>query len=177
MFTLLAKLLQALNSDSSIRQIALAIAFGFIVGLSPFFTLHNLVIVFIVLLLRVHLGSFILAVGFFSGISYLLSSAIVEVGEYILTLPALNEMLTTLYQFTLFKLAHWHQTYILGAFILGIVLAIPVYFISKLIIEKYRVHIMTFFAKFRIIQALKASKFYSLYSSLSGGSSLTKGGL
>ena len=177
MLTLLAKLFHALNSDSSIRQIALAIALGFVVGLSPLLTLHNIVIIFFVLIIRVHLGSFILAVGFFSGISYLLSPVIVQVGESILTQPALADFFTSLYQLSLFKLAHWHHTYILGAFVLGLVLCVPVYFISKVLIEKYRVHIMTFFEKFRIVQALKASKFYRLYSSFSSDSSLTKGGL
>ncbi len=177
MLTLLAKLLHALNSDSSIRQIALAIALGFIVGLSPILTLHNIVIIFFVLIIRIHLGSFILAVGFFSGLSYLLAPIIVQVGESILTQPALADLFTSLYQLSLFKLAHWHHTYILGAFVLGVVLMAPIYFISKLIIDKYRVHIMTFFEKFRIVKALKSSKFYGLYTSLVGESSLTKGGL
>ncbi len=177
MLTLLAKLFHALNSDSSIRQIALAIALGFIVGLSPLFTLHNIVIIFFVLLIRVHLGSFILAAGFFSGLSYLLSPLIVGVGEYLLTKPEFVDLFTQLYQFSLFKLAHWHHTYILGALILGSILCVPIYFASKFIIEKYRVHIMSFFEKFRIVQALKASKFYRLYTSFSGESSLTRGGL
>jgi len=177
MLTLFAKLLHALNSDSSIRQIALAIALGFIVGLSPLLTLHNIIIIFFVLLIRVHLGSFILAVGFFSGVSYLLSPVIVQVGESILTQPALTDIFTTLYQSSLFKLAHWHHTYILGAFVLGTVLCMPIYFFSKIIIEKYRMHIMSFFERFRIVQALKASKFYRLYTSFAGESSLTKGGL
>lgn len=177
MLTLLAKLLHALNSDSSIRQIALAIALGFIVGLSPLLTLHNVFILFFVLLIRVHLGSFILAVGFFSGISYMLSSIIVSVGEYLLTNPDFAELFAQLYQLSLFKLAHWHHTYTLGAFVLGAVLCAPVYFISKIIIEKYRVHIKAFFEKFRVVQAIKASKFYRLYTSFSGESTLAKGGL
>jgi uncharacterized protein (TIGR03546 family) len=177
MLTLLAKLFHALNSDSSIRQIALAIALGFIVGLSPILTLHNIVLLFFVLIIRVHLGSFILSVGFFSGLSYLLSPIIVQVGESILSQPVLTDFFTALYQFTLFKLAHWHHTYILGAFVLGTVLCVPIYFVSKVIIEKYRVHIMKFFEKFRIVKALKASKFYGLYTSFSGESSLAKGGL
>lgn len=177
MLTLIAKLLHALNSESSIRQIALAIALGFIVGLSPLLTLHNILILFFVLIIRVHLGSFILAVGFFSGVSYLLSPYIVQVGESLLTNPTLFDTFSSLYQISLFKLAHWHHTYVLGAVVLGAVLALPVYFISKLIIEKYRVHIMTFFAKFKIVQALKASKFYSVYTAIVGESSLSKGGL
>lgn len=173
MLTFLAKLFSALNSESSIRQIALAIALGFIVGLSPFFALHNIVILFIVLFMRVHLGSFILSVGFFSGLSYVLLFMVIGVGEYLLTLEALNGQFTVLYQSTLFKLAHWHNTYTLGAIVLGSILAIPLYFFSKLIIKNYRQHIMRFFEKFRIVKALKASKFYRLYLEFSGqGSSL-----
>ncbi len=177
MLTLLAKLLHALTSDSSIRQIALAIALGFIVGLSPILTLHNIVIIFFVLLIRVHLGSFILAVGAFSGISYLLSPVIVQVGELILTSTSLQALFDSLYQVDLFKLAHWHHTYILGALVLGVALCLPIYFVSKVLIEKYRTHVMAFFEKFRIVQALKASKFYRLYVSFSGDSSMSKGGL
>ena len=157
MLTLLAKLFTALNSESSIRQIALAIALGFIVGLSPLLTLHNFMILFFVMLIRVHLGSFILSAGFFSGLSYLLSPLIVALGEWLLTSSSFSGLFTVLYQSTLFKLAHWHNTFTLGAFVLGGILAIPLYFVSKIIIEKYRKHIMAFFEKFRIVKALKAN--------------------
>ena len=177
MLTLLAKLFHALNSDSSVRQIALAIAFGFIFALAPLFTLQNLVILFIVLLIRVHLGSFILAAGFFSGVSYLLSPMIVGVGEYLLTNDSLHGLFSGLYQIGLFKLAHWHHTYTLGALVLGAIFALPVYFIAKVLIEKYRVHIKAFFEKFRVVQALKASKFYRIYLSLSGNNNSIGAGL
>ncbi len=177
MLTLLAKLFSALNSESSIRQIALAIALGFIVGLSPLLTLHNIIVLFFVMLIRVHLGSFILAVGFFSGLSYLLSPLIVAVGESLLTANSLSGLFTTLYQTTFFKLAHWHNTYTLGALVLGALLAVPLYFLAKFIIEKYRVHIMSFFEKFRIVKALKASKFYRLYMQFSGQDSALGGSL
>ena len=128
------------------------------------------------LIIRVHLGSFILVVGFFSSLSYLLSSIIVQVDESILTQPGLTDFFTTLYQLSLFKLAHWHHTYVLGAFVFGVVLCAPIYLVSKFIIEKYRVHIRIFFEKFRIFKVLKASEFYSSYISFAG-SSLTKVGL
>lgn len=177
MLTLLAKLFSALNSESSIRQISLAIVLGFIVGLSPLLTLHNIIILFVVMFIRVHLGSFILSAGSFFGLSYLLSPMIVLVGEQLLTSSALNSVFTLLYQLTLFKLAHWHNTYTLGAIVLGSCLAIPLYFFSKLIIKNYRQHIMNFFEKFRIVKALKASKFYRLYSQFSGQGSSFGGAL
>ncbi|NQZ22250.1 MAG: TIGR03546 family protein [Colwellia sp.] len=168
MFTLLAKLLNALNSESSTRQISLAIALGFIVGLSPIFTLHNFVFLFVVLFLRVNIGGFILAWGFFKGLSYLLSSLIVSVGESLLNAESLHSLFDMLYQFSLFKLAHLHHTYTLGALVLGCILAIPLYFVCNYLIEKYRLHVKAFFEKFRIVKALKASKFYRVYCQVSG---------
>jgi len=171
MLTLLVKLFSVLNSESSTRQIALAIVLGFIVGLSPLFVLHNVVILFLVMFIRIHLGSFILAAGLFSGLSYLLSSMIINIGEWLLTSSNLHSLFTLLYQTTFFKLAHWHNTYTLGAFILGVSLSFPLYFLTKIIIEKYREHIMVTFEKLRIVKALKASKFYRLYEQVSGKSS------
>jgi uncharacterized protein (TIGR03546 family) len=173
MLTLLAKLFHALNSESSTRQLALAIALGFIAGLAPLFTLHNIAILFIVLLVRMNIGVFILALGFFKGLSYLLSPMIVNVGESLLTSEALQELWNVLYQLSLFKLAHFHHTYTLGALVLGIVLAVPLYFLSQILIEKYRFHIKNFIEKFKIIKALKASKFYQLYLRVSGQGDLT----
>lgn len=168
MLTLLAKLLHALNSENSTRQIAAAIALGFIAGLSPLLSITNLVILLIVLVVKVHLGSFILSLGFFSGISYLLSFLIVDVGEALLLSPSLEAMFTGLYQLTIFKLAHYHHTYALGAIVVGLALAIPMYFLANFIIKQYRVHLLAFFEKFRIIKALKASRFYQVYLKVSG---------
>ena len=173
MLTLLAKLLSALNSESSTRQISLAIALGFIVGLSPILTLHNIVILFLVLFLRVNIGAFILSLGVFKGVSYLLSPLIISVGESLLTSKSLQSMFDVLYQLSIFKLAHLHHTYTLGALVLGCVLAIPLYFICNFLIEKYRLHIKAFFEKFRIVKALKSSNFYRIYCQVTGQGALS----
>ncbi|QOL27043.1 TIGR03546 family protein [Thalassotalea sp. LPB0316] len=168
MLTLLAKLLQALNSESSSRQIALAVALGFYFGLAPLASLHNIVILFIALFIRVHLSSFILSATFFSGISYLFSFALVGLGESLLTAPALAGLFTSLYQFDWFKLAHLHHTYTLGAFVFGLVMLLPIYFLSMRLVEKYRESFMATLERYRVVKALKASKFYRIYTSLSG---------
>ncbi|MGB0936916.1 MAG: TIGR03546 family protein [Colwellia sp.] len=175
MIALLAKIFSALNSESSIRQIALAISLGCIVGLSPLLSLHNIALVFIVLLIRVNFSAFLISFGIFSGLSYLLSPLIVNLGEALLTSSSLQGLFTTLYQFTLFKLAHWHHTFTLGAFVLGIILSVPLYFISKILIDKYRLYVMEAFQKLRIVKALKASKFYRLYLQFSGQADSTGG--
>lgn len=172
MLSLLVKLLQALNSENSSRQMALAASFGFIVGMTPFLSLHNLFILFFVLLLRVHIGSFILSVIFFSGVGYLLQNASIALGEYLLTLESLQACLTALYQSTWFKLAHFHHTYTFGAFMLSSVLAIPLYFTLEYLITKYRIHLKSFIENLYIVKALKTSKYYRWYMQATGQENL-----
>lgn len=168
MLTLLAKLFNALNSDSSPRQISIAVALGLIAGFSPVFCLHNMLIFFTVLVIRMHLGSFILSFGVFSAISYIFSFAIVNVGEQLLTAPALSGFFNYLYQYGLFQLAHWHHTYTLGALVLGILLAIPCYFSFNYLIVKYRSYMKAFIERFRIVKLIKGSNFYQIYLKVSG---------
>lgn len=167
MITLLAKLLNALNSENSTRQIALAIALAFVYGLSPIISLQAFFVLFFVLLIKVHLTSFILAAGMFKGLSYGLSAITINVGERLLTTDALSGLFNTLYQFDVFKLAHLHHTYNLGSLVLGAIIAIPLYFVSKILIEKYRQHIKAYFEQLSIVKALKATKVYTLYLGLS----------
>ncbi|SES62140.1 TIGR03546 family protein [Thalassotalea agarivorans] len=168
MLTLLAKLLKALNSESSSRQIALAVALGFMVGLAPIFSVHGLFIILIVALIKVNLGAFILTIGLAKLASFPLSPLIVSIGESLLTSPALNGLFNSLYQINLFKLAHFHHTYMLGAVVLGWLLLVPIYFIAKFLVEKYRDKVMAYINKFKIVKAIKASKFYRIYLKFAG---------
>lgn len=164
MLSLLVNLLKALNSDNSARQIALAVCLGFIVGLTPFLSIHNLIIILCVFMLKVHFGSFILAWGLFSGVGYLVQGGSIALGEYLLTLDSLQGMFASLYQFTWFKLAHLHHTYTLGALMLSALCAFPLYFITLNLVNRYRIHIQNFIEKLWIVRVLKASKFYRWYS-------------
>lgn len=168
MLTLLAKLLQALNSESSTRQIALAISLAVIFGFSPLMSLISFTLLLIVLLVKVNLAAFIVAFAGFKILGVILSSLINSVGYSVLTSSALNSLLTGLYQFDLFKLAHLHNTYNMGAFVIGCLLAIPVYFLSQYLVEKYRENFKTFIEQLRLVKALKASKFFGIYQQLSG---------
>lgn len=166
MLTLLAKLFKALNSESSPRQIALAIALGMIIGLSPTLSLHNLIVLFIAFIVRVNLSAFFVAFAGFSLLALGLSPIFANVGDSLLTNPDLASMWQGFYQSNLLKLAHFHNTLTLGAFICSLVLFIPMVFISQYLIVRYRHHVKAFIEKFKIVQALKSSRFYRIYLSL-----------
>jgi uncharacterized protein (TIGR03546 family) len=166
MLTMIAKLLAALNSQSSPRQIAVAIALGMIIGLTPFLSMHNILILFIAFIIRVNLSAFFLAVGLFSGFGLLTAPLFSSIGEMLLNSPTMSAMWTGFYQVTLFKLSHLHHTLTLGSLVASLVLFVPMVLLCVYLIERYRHHMKTFVEKFKIVQTLKSSRLYQIYTSV-----------
>jgi hypothetical protein len=55
----------------------------------------------------------------------------------------------------------------MGSLVLSLALFVPFLFASMFLIRKYREKVMTFVSRLKVVQALKASKFYRMYDSLS----------
>jgi len=161
------KLFKALNSEASPWQLAFAIAFGLVVGLTPLMSLHNVLLVLLVFMLRVNLSAFFLATGFFTGLAYLLDGVSLSVGEAILTNPSLQSFWTSLYQSEFWQLTHFNHTLTMGSLVIALILFVPVALLSKYLIVTYRHRLMVWVGKLKVVQMLKASKFYGLYGAFS----------
>jgi uncharacterized protein (TIGR03546 family) len=135
--------------------------------LTPLWNLHNLIVLLLVLILRVNLTTFILAWLGFSGIAYLLDPVLHAFGFHILTADALRGVWTSLYNSTLWRLSNYNNSLLMGSLITSLGLFVPLFFLSNIFIRKYREHILAWVMKSRIVQALKASKFYGIYQSVS----------
>ena len=85
MIKLLAKLLRVLNSETNPGQISLGFSFAMIAGLTPLLSIHNLVILLLVCSLRVNLAAFLLGLGVFTGIAYLMDPLFHLLGLAVLT--------------------------------------------------------------------------------------------
>ncbi len=167
MFTIFAKILKIVNSETEPLQISLALCFAMVAGLTPLWSLHNILVLMLVLLLRVNLATFILAWIGFSGIAYLLDPVFHSFGYKVLTSASLQSLWTSFYNSTLWRLTNFNNSVLMGSLLISVVLFIPVFLISNLIIKKYREHILAWVMKSRIMQAMKASKFYQIYQSVS----------
>jgi uncharacterized protein (TIGR03546 family) len=167
MLTIIAKIFKTLNSEAEPFQISLALCFAMIAGLTPLWRLHNIVVLLLVLLLRVNLTTFILGWLGFSGVAYVLDPVFHVFGLHILTNKALHGFWTSLYNSTLWRLSNFNNSILMGSLIISLGLFVPLFFLSNLMINKYREHILSWVLKSRIVQALKASKFYSIYQSVS----------
>lgn len=168
MIRLLLKLIKALNSDASPWQLALAIAMGLLVGLTPLYSVHNLLLVLLVFMFRINLTAFFLATGFFTGLAYVLDTWSIQLGEYVLTHPGLQAFWTYLYQSEFWQLTHFNHTLTLGSLIIALMLWLPTLLLSKYLIVTYRVQCMTWVNQLKVVEMLKSTKLYQMYDAFSG---------
>jgi uncharacterized protein (TIGR03546 family) len=167
MIQAVAKILKVLNSETDPSQISLALGFGAFAGFTPFVSLHNLVIILLVLILRVNLSTFLLALAVFSGLAYLLDPLFHLLGLALLTADSLQGLWTTLYNSSFWKLTRFNNSILMGSFVFSLVLFFPLYFLAQWAVRQYRAQVLGWVRKSRIMQAFTASKFYSIYQSAS----------
>ena len=168
MIKMIAKFLKVLNSETEPGQISLAFCLAMILGLTPLMSLHNLVVILLMLLVRVNLSACILGWIFFSGIAYILDPLFNLIGLAILTSKGLEGLWTSLYNITLFRLAKFNNSIVMGSFLFSLIFFIPLYLLFNQIIRKYRVYVLEWVQKTRLMKAFKANKLYKAYQAVSG---------
>ena len=166
MIQLVANLLKLLNSEAEPAQISLALCLAMVLGFTPLFSLHNLIILFAVCVIRVNLSAFLLGWAVFSGMAWLLDPLFHALGTQVLTLPALNGTWTALYNISLFRLARFNNTVVMGSLITALVLFVPLFLVLNRLITAYRAHLLAWVDKSRLMKIFKASKIYTVYKAL-----------
>lgn len=162
-----AKLLTVLNSEAAPAQVSLAVAFSLIVGLTPLWSLHNLIVLFLVLLLRVNLSAFLLGTAFFSGVAYLLDPLFHRLGLAVLTAPSLEETWTALYNSTLWRIERFNNSIVMGSVLVSLALFVPTVLALNWAIGRYRERVLATVKQWRVVQALTATRVFQLYRSYS----------
>ena len=164
MISMILKLIKALNSDIGPWQIALAGALAMVIGLTPLWSVHNLVILLLAFVLRVHLASFFLFWALFTGLAYLLDPWFHQIGLYWLTQASLNGFWTNLYQQDIWQVLHFNRSITLGSLIVTLLAFVPTVLLLRWAITRYRASLMPWLNKLKLVQLLKGSRWYQLYA-------------
>lgn len=173
MLSMLARFLKALNSESGPWAIAWAFVLGMIIGLTPLWSLHNLIILFLAMSLRINFTGFILAWLFFSGVAYLFDPIADYIGESLLQAGFLQGLWHSLYDNSVARLFQFNHTITLGSLAFALLFAPVWLFLSYHLVINYRKRVQAWFVKLKVVQTLRGTKFWGLYqrlSSLRGGS-------
>ena len=132
------KLFKALNSAQHPWQVTLAITLGMVAGLTPMSGTQTLLILFVVFLFNVHIGLFFAASALFAGIAYIFDPWMEQLGYMLLTSESMKELYTAWYNNGLLRLSHFNNTLVMGATVLSLLLALPLFFGLNITISLYR---------------------------------------
>lgn len=160
---LLQSLISTLNSEGTPRQIAAGMALGAALGLTPLVNVHNLLVFAAACLLNVSFGGFLIGWTIFVPLGFLLDPVFHAVGLALLQAPALTGFWTALYNVPGIPLTNFNNSVVLGSVVGWVVLWLPIYFLARFLVVKYRVHVYERLKKTKAFQAIAASKLYNYY--------------
>ena len=161
---LLQSLFKTLHSQGTPGQVAAGIMLGVGLGLSPILSGHNLVLFAALVLLNVSFGGGMLGMALFTPLGFLLDPVFNRLGFALLDAPGLQGLWTSLYNTPLVPYTSFNNTVTLGALAAWVVLALPIYVGAKAAIATYRAKYGVRVENSRLMKAVKASKFNTLYT-------------
>lgn len=157
--------LKLLNSETGTIQISTGIAAGFVLGMTPFFSLQSLLIFILLFVFRIQIGAAFLSAFFFSFAAYLLDPVFHEVGKAVLTSPTFAPLFTTLYNMPIVPMTRFNNTIVMGSGVVSILLTPFVFLLARSLVKKYRATVVARFKQTKFWKALQATSFYKWYYS------------
>lgn len=161
----LFQLIKLLNSETGTKQIAVGVAAGFILGMTPSLSLQTLLVLLCIFFFRIQMGAAFLAAFFFKFVAYALDPLFHSAGKWILHLDALQGLFTTLYNVPILPFTRFNNTIVMGSGVIALVLSPLVYILSGMLIVKYRLTVVNRFQGTKFWKAVQATGFYKWYYS------------
>lgn len=152
-----------LNSDGGTNQLAAGLACGVILGFAPILSLQALLVLFCCFFFRIQLGAAFLSAFFFKFIAYLFDPAADHLGRAVLESETFRPLFTTLYNIPLVPLTRFNNSITMGSGLVSFILVIPLFFVFKKLILKYRETVVARYKQTKIWKAWAGTAFYKWY--------------
>lgn len=160
----LNSLLNLLNSEKEPTQLSAGVAFGMLVGLTPFMSLHNLFIFFIVCLFRVNFSMFFLSLGIFKLIAYMIDPLFDWFGYWLLVeQKGLRAFWISITSGPVWPFFRFNNTIVMGSLATSVILWLPVFILFTMAVKTYRSRWREQIKNSKLMKALKATPLYGLY--------------
>ncbi len=161
--------LKLLNSDTGTNQLAAGVAAGFVLGMTPAFSLQTILIILLILFFRIQIGAALLSAFFFAFPAYLMDPIFNSVGAGLLESEGLKTLWTSLYNMPIIPYTRFYNSLVMGSGVVAFALSPIIFLGSKILIKKYRVAVVERFKETKFWKAVKATalfKWYAKYDSL-----------
>jgi uncharacterized protein (TIGR03546 family) len=166
-------LIRLMHSETDPRQISLGFALGMIPGLTPFTSLHNILVLLALLFIRANISAALLSWAVFSLLAFALDPLFHRFGLFLLTgVSSLQGFWTSLYNAPFIPYTKFNNSVLMGSLIISLLAFYPVYWGGKMMVVKYRETLMERLNRLKIVHVFRGSnlyKWYSRYSKLRGG--------
>ncbi len=157
-------LVKALNSEGTPGQVAAGIAFGSCLGLTPLISLHNLLVVGVIMFFRVSVPGATLGWLIFTPVGFMLDPLFDSIGTTLLAeTSALQSIWITLYNTPVIAWGNPTNTIIVGSIVSWMVAVVPIFFLARIGVAWYRRTVYERYKDAKFFKALRASKLYSAY--------------
>jgi uncharacterized protein (TIGR03546 family) len=160
---LLQSIIKTLHSEGTPGQVALGMALGSVLGLTPLMNVHNLLVFSLIVILNVSFGGAMLGWVLFVPLGFILDPIFHRIGLALLEAPVLRGMWTAWYNTPLVPYTNFNNTVVLGSVVGWLVLAVPIFFAARYGVAKYRATIGERVRQSRLYQAITASQVYNWY--------------
>lgn len=155
--------LKLLNSETGTNQIAAGITAGFILGMTPGFSLQTILIWLLILFFRIQIGAALIVAFFFSFIAWVLDPVFHSVGHSVLTMSSLADYFTGLYNMPIIPFTRFNNTLVMGSGVVAFGLSPIIFVLSKVLVQKYRKSVLERFKETKFWKAVKATSLYKWY--------------
>ena len=157
MIRYIVKMFRALNANANPGEIAHAFSIALLLAFLPKNNLLWYILFIFFLFVRINKGAYFLLLILFSMFASAFDPIFNTVGYKILTLPALEGFFGTLIEIPFVGFTRFNNTIVMGSFICGLILYIPVYIAGRAFVKVWRTVIAS-----RIRQNPVMKAFYKL---------------
>lgn len=165
--TFFAKFFKALRSGQSPAQVSAGFSFGYLIGLTPFFSLQTIMLFLLLIFLDINLAAGGVAILVASLFAWLLDPIIHNIGYFVLVdIPFLHGLWESLYNMPFAPLTKFYNTVAIGSLLFGLITVWPVYWLMKKLVIKYRERIEMRLKKLKIVQTLRGSFVFKWYDKI-----------
>ncbi len=156
--------LKLLNSDQGTNQIAAGLAFGIILGFSPFLSLQTFIALILIFFFRVQMGAAFLSGFFFKFIAYITDPLSDRIGRLVLENENLRGLFISLNNMPLVPMTRFNNSIVMGSGIIGLALVMPLFFLFKVLVFQYRQQFVSRFQSTKFWKLFTATSFYKWYA-------------
>lgn len=162
----LQQLFKALNSEGTPGQVGMGMAIGLCFGLTPLVSLHNLVVLAIAMLTTVAMPGVFLGWAIATPLGFALDPLFDRLGMALLMHDALAPFFTWVVNTPVVALSRLNNSIVLGSLVVWLALVLPMFFVFRLLVARYRADVYAHVQKWKVVQVLKGSRMWDLYQTL-----------